>query len=167
MKYWKRATVALSAIAVLVLAGAAGCGPSPEDEARDALQAKKATGETLEKKNLEEKRKREENPNAVGYVYKYTATGSFIGYWVIKGKVSSNGSQATPEQDIHWTCKSSYTCTPVVVDGPQDDGSYGTGDPGVFFFLADGTKIVLGDNYYVQSDKPIDLPNIPKLGGTP
>lgn len=151
-----------AAAATLLLLGACS-SPSPEDIARDKQQAEKAQGETLEKKNLEEKRKREENPNAIAYVYKYSATGTFIGYWVAKGKISSNGSQRTPEQDIHWTCKTNYTCTPVVVDGPQDDGSYGGAEPGVFFFLADGTKVVLGDDNYLYSDRPLDLPNVPQL----
>jgi hypothetical protein len=157
--------VALAAVGVTVFAGASSCGPSPDDEARDKAMESKAQGETLEKKNLEEKRKREENPNAVGYVYVLNY-GTVLGYYVTKGKVSSNGSQATPEQDIHWTCKANYTCTPVVVDGAQDDGSYGTPDPGVFFFLADGTKVVwTGDVLY--TDKPIPALNVPLLGGTP
>jgi hypothetical protein len=138
-------------------------GTTAEEEARNKLQEQKSQGETLEKKNLEEKRKREENPAAIAYVYKYTNTGAFIGYWVAKGKISSNGSQRTPMQDIVWTCKSGYSCTPVVVDGPQDDGSYGGDEPGVFFFLADCTKVVLGDDQYLYSDRPLDLPNIPQL----
>lgn len=145
----------------------AGCWDgSPDDRAREALQAQKATGPTLEKTNLEEKRKREENPNAIGYIYLY-AFNQPIGYYISKGKISSNGSQATPEQDIHWTCGGSsgyYGCSPVVVDGPQDDGSYGGSDPGVFFFLADGTKIVTSLNY-IHSDRPIPALNVPLFGG--
>ena len=90
-------------------------------------------------------------------------TGSCLGYWVAKGKIRSNGSQRTPEQDIHWTCRTHHGCQPVVEDGPQDDGSYGGPEPGVFFFLADGTKVVLGDNMYLYTDKPIALPNIPQF----
>jgi hypothetical protein len=141
-----------------------GCGyPNAEEKARDAMQAKKATGQTLEKANLEEKRRREENPNAIGYIYLMNF-GQITGYYVIKGKVSSNGSQATPEDDIIWTCKASYGCNPLSVDGPQDDGSYGQGDPGIFFFLADGTKVVTSLDY-IQTDRPIPALNVPKLGG--
>jgi hypothetical protein len=142
----------------------AGCsGNSAEDRARDALQAQKATGPTLEKSNLEEKRKREENPDAIGYIYLMNF-GKVVGYYVAKGKISSNGSQATPEQDIHWTCHGSYGCNPVVVDGPQDDGSYGNGDPGIFFFLTNGTKVVTSLDY-IQTDQPIPGIDAPKLGG--
>lgn len=157
----KKVVAALTALLVLTLA--ACTGESAEDTARNEQQAQKSQGETLEKKNLEEKRKREEDPNAVSYVYKYTPTGAFIGYWVAKGKISSNSSQRTPEQDIHWTCRSTHGCHPVVVDGAKDDGSFGGPEPGGFFFLADGTMVVLGDDYYLYTTRPIDLPNIPQL----
>jgi hypothetical protein len=53
---------------------------------------------------------------------------------------------------------------PVVVDGPQDDGSYGSGDPGIFFFLTNGTKVVTSLDY-IQTDQPIPGITAPKLGG--
>lgn len=168
MKNRKR-TCSAALGALLLVAGTTACtSPSPDDVARDQLQAEKRNqGETLEKRNLEEKRKREEDPNAIGYVYKYTAIGEFIGYWITKGKISSNSSQRTPEQDIHWTCKTSHGCQPVVVDGMLDDGSFGDGDPGVFFFLADGTKVVLGDDMFIHTDRPITLLKpIPLFGGS-
>lgn len=34
-----------------------------------------------------------------------------------------------------------------------------------FFFLADGNKVVVGDNNFIHSERPLDLPGIPKLGG--
>lgn len=163
----KKIVAAFAALA-LVFALSACDTQTAEQAAREQAQSQKSTGDTLEKKNLEEKRKREEDPNAIAYVYKYTAMGNFIGYWVAKGKISSNGSQRTPEQDIIHACggtTGSYNCSAVVVDGPQDDGSYGGPEPGVFFFLADGTKVVLGDNMYLYTDKPIALPNIPQLQG--
>src|SRR6185312_9155328 len=160
--------ISAGVIAFAIAAGTlAGCAyESKDDKARNALQAQKATGQTLEKTNLEEKRRREEDPNAIRYVYLLNY-GNVTGYYVTKGKISANGSQATPEQDIHWTCGGSsgyYGCQPVVVDGPQDDGSYGNGDPGVFFFLTDGTMIVTSQDY-IQSDRPIPAINAPKLGG--
>lgn len=161
----RRITIIGAVLAVAVLTSAESCGPSEDDQARDAASASKATGMTLEKHNLEEKRKREENPNAVGYVYLINF-GQVLGYYVSQGKISSNGSQATPEQDIHWTCRSSYGCQPVVVDGPQDDGSYGGHDPGIFFFLADGTKVVTSLDY-VHTDRPIPALDVPLLGGSP
>lgn len=162
---WKKLATAMGAVAVMVFAGASSCGPTAEETARNEVQSQKAQGETLEKKNLEEKRKREENPSAVRYLYLYSF-GQPMGYWITKGKISSSGSQRTPEQDNMWTCRgSSGDCAAIVVDGAQDDGSYGAGDPGIFFFLADGTMIETSFDYLL-ADKPISGVNVPLLGGS-
>lgn len=172
MKRWQRrvgiATVALGS--TLLLTAGACSGPTAEQLARDQLQSQKATGDTLEKKNLEEKRKREEDPSAIGYVYLLTNNpqAPILGYYISKGKISSNSSQRTPMQDVIHACGGSsghYGCAPVVVDGPQDDGSYGNGDPGIFFFLADGTKVTWGSDLWMHTDRPIPALNVPLLGG--
>jgi hypothetical protein len=150
---------ALALAAVLMLAGCTG--GSAQDKAREEAQAAKAEGPSLEKTNLAEKRKREEVADAIRYVYLMNF-GQIVGYYVTKGKVSSSGSQATPVDSVFWTCRDSHGCQPVVADGPQDDGSYGVGDPGIFFFLADGTMVVTSLDY-VQSDRPLPV-NVPKLG---
>ena len=158
----KIAALGLALVAVFGLSANA-CGPTAEETARNEVQAQKSQGETLEKRNLEEKRKREEDPNAVGYLYLYSF-GQPMGYYIVKGKISSNGSQRTPEQDNMWTCRgSSGECAAVVLDGAQDDGSYGASDPGIFFFLADGTNVVTSFDY-LQTDKPITGVNVPLLG---
>lgn len=167
MRSTKRQRVIASTLALAAALSLSGCsmGPSEDDKKRDELQSKKATGPTLEKANLDEKRKREENPNAIGYLY-VLSFGKILGYYVTKGKISSNGSQATPEQSVDWTChdwSASRSCESVVVDGPQDDGSYGSGDPGIFFFLADGTKVVTNLDY-LQTDRPIPGLGVPDLG---
>lgn len=154
----------ISAFLALGLAfSLSGCfGPTAEDKARNELQSQKSTGDTLEKKNLKAKMDREENPDAVRYLYLYSF-GQPMGYYITKGKISSSGSQRTPEQDIHYTCSSGGTCTHVVVDGPKDDGSYGAGDPGIFFFLANGQMIETSFDYII-SDQPIAAANVPLLG---
>lgn len=156
---WKITLASLAAVGVIV-GTASGCS-SGDDKARRELTAQKATGNTLEKQNLEEKRRREENPNAIGYVY-LVSFGKPFGYYVTKGKISSNGSQRTPSDDVIWTCDGGH-CDHMVVQGPQDDGSYGEPDPGVFFFTTDGTKVVT-DLDYIHSDQPlaIDVPRLDK-----
>lgn len=156
--------IGLVVAGALVSMGATSCGPTDEETKRNEIQSQKATGETLEKKNLELKRQREEDPNAVRYLYLYSF-GQPMGYYVTKGKISSSGSQRTPEQDNMWTCAHGE-CSAIVVDGAKDDGSYGAGDPGIFFFLADGTMIETNFDY-LQADKPIAAVNVPLLGGTP
>jgi len=164
MKF-KKTTIAalLGSLAFIGLSAESCASETPEEIARNEAQSHKATGDTLEKKNLEEKRKREENGSAVRYIYLYNF-GQPMGYYVAKGKISSSGSQRTPEQDNMWTCKNNYGCQPIVVDGAQDDGSYGKGDPGIFFFLADGNMIETTFDYIV-SEKPMTAVNVPLLGG--
>lgn len=157
---------AAAGAAFLLLSLTACTGMTDEEIARNEVQSQKAQGDTLEKKNLEEKRKREENPTAVRYVYLYNF-GQPMGYWIAKGKISSSGSQRTPTDDNIWTCRSSAsTCQALVVDGPQDDGSYGNGDPGIFFFLADGTMVETTFDFFI-SEKPVEAINVPLLGGNP
>jgi hypothetical protein len=161
-----RGRLAVAAVVLTLLPLVSSCfGPTADDQARAKLDAETSQGETLEKANLKRKREREEDANAVRYLYLYSY-GQPMGYYITKGKISSSGSQRTPEQDIHYTCSSSgSTCTHVVVDGPKDDGSFGAGDPGIFFFLADGTMIETNFDY-LQADRPITGVNVPLLGGT-
>ena len=157
----KKIVAAVAGIAMALSLSA--CSEKTQEEInRDTVQSQKQQGETLEKKNLELKRQREENPDAVRYLYLYSF-GNPMGYYVTKGKISSSGSQRTPEQDNMWTCKLNHGCQPIVVDGAKDDGSYGVGDPGIFFFLADGTMIETSFDYLI-ADAPISAVNVPLLG---
>jgi len=154
----KRAlSLAVLLVAVLFLSGCRHA--TTEQKAREQAQSQKATGNTLEKQNLAEKRKREENPNQIGYLYLMAFDKPF-GYFVTKGKISNSGSQATPEQDVVQYCKND-DCAWVTVDGPQDDGSYGAGDPGVFFFTPEGVMVETSLDYFYTT-QPLSL-NVPKL----
>jgi hypothetical protein len=157
-----RTTVSLVGIGAMLLGLTACPGQTAEEKARSQEQSASGTAPgtvTLEKKNLAEKKRREENPNAIQYVY-LVSFGKVMGYYVTKGKISNNGSQAGPEDAITWTCRKG-DCMPVVVDSAQDDGSYGEGDPGIFFFTTEGIKVVT-DLDYMQSDQPLPF-NVPKL----
>jgi hypothetical protein len=48
-----------------------------------------------------------------------------------------------------------------VLDSPKDDGSYGNGDPGIFFFTADGAYVETDINY-ITSNQPINI-DVPLL----
>lgn len=128
--------------------------------ARDqAQQAAKREGESLEIKNLKKKREREENPDTTRYLYVFAANSPQpIGYYVTVGKISSNSSQIGPELELS---NNSYRDSSVL-DSAKDDGSYGNGDPGIFFFTADGTMVetILP---YIQSDQPLAIGNVPQL----
>lgn len=115
---------------------------------------------SLERANLRERLLRENKASQIRYIYLLGDTGTYIGYYAIKGKVSSNQSQMQPQDDIADPCGSSYC--PTVVDGPGDDGSYGEDAEGQFFFLVDGT-MVSTDMRYIVSDQPLAV-NAPNLG---
>ncbi len=158
MKTTYRRVAALAATTALALTGCTG----EEYEQRKQEQKNSAViqGQSLEQKNLRELAKRENDPSNVGYVY-IVSYGSVIGYYVIKGKVSSSGSQIGPEQEV--ICKGTSYESCHVLDSKQDDNTYGDGDPGKFFFLADGT-MVQTDLPIIYSDQPltIDVPRLQK-----
>lgn len=157
----KRITAALTIIVGLLLLGT-GC--TSEEMTQRKEQAKTAAAkETLEKKNLERKLKLDEDANRVGYVYLMSFS-KFIGYYTIKGKISSNGSQIEPEVQIECPYSSSSSC--VTIDGPQDDGTFGEGDPGIFFFTTEGTMIVTSLDYMYSSQPIPNAIEVPKLNGS-
>jgi hypothetical protein len=154
----KRITAALAIVGLLFLT--AGCFNNQEMAARKEQAKTAAAKSTLEKKNLERKIKLDEDANRIGYVYLMSFS-KFMGYYTIKGKISSNGSQIEPEVQIECPYSSSSSC--VTIDGPQDDGTFGEGDPGIFFFTTEGTMVVT-DLDYMYSTQPIpsaiDVPEL-------
>lgn len=157
----KKITVLLGIIGLALVTTAGSCDNSEMQQRTQQQAAKKdAAKNSLEIANLKERFKRQERATAIGYVYLLNF-GKPFGYYVIKGKVSSSGSQLTPEQDIIDACGTDIC--PVVADGPQDDGTYGQGDPGIFFFTAEGTLVETSIDY-IYSDQPlsIDVPLLSK-----
>lgn len=152
-------TITATATVAALLAGITAC-TNDEYDNRKQKQATTGITNSLEKRNLEEKLQRENKPNAIRYVYLMNF-GKIVGYYVIKGKVSSSGSQLAPEQEIICRYNSSDSCQ--AVDSAQDDGTYGSGDDGVFFFLADGTEVETTLDY-IASDQPLAI-DVPRLGG--
>lgn len=116
--------------------------------------------DSLERRNIRERLLRTNQPNRIQYVYILSLTGNYLGYYVIKGKVSSTQSQMTASQSI--IGHSQYDSTDgAVIEAPGDDGSYGANEDGVFFFLADGTMVETSMPYMV-SDQPLAVA-APKL----
>lgn len=149
--------IAAAALAgTLSLAAFTACEDGPKGRAEK--QRSVTLKNSLEVTNLKTKLKRENDPNAVRYVY-LISFAKPIGYYVIKGKVSSSGSQLAPE-DEYYDCG---TECGVTLDSAQDDGTFGTGDPGIFFFTADGTMVSTTLDY-IESDAPLPI-DVPRLGG--
>lgn len=128
-------------------------------DARQEQQKETTLDSSIALDNLLEKRDRENDPNKVRYIY-LMSFGQIIGYYVAKGNITSNAAQMAPELEIVRRTSSSDA---LVVDGAADDGTYGAGDPGIFFFTSDGTMVVTSLDY-IQSDQPIQI-DVPRLGG--
>lgn len=149
--------IAAVVVAAGLVFGATACSGPSEYEQRKAAQGTTQITNSLEKQNLTRKRDKEEDPNAIRYVYVYSF-GQPIGYYVIKGKVSSSGSQMGPETEVI----KSYGGDGFVVDSAQDDGTYGAGDPGIFFFTTDGVLVETSMDY-ISQDAPLPINNVPRL----
>lgn len=158
MKNFGKKIATVSLLGALALGALSGCATvSDEYQDRKAQQSTSQIVNSLEKQNLEKKRDKEEDSNAIRYVYLMNY-GNITGYYVIAGKVSSSGSQIGPEQEIIKRWSDGY-----VLDSAQDDGTYGDGDPGVFFFTTDGMMVETSLDYVI-SDRPMTL-DVPRLGG--
>jgi hypothetical protein len=147
----------VSGLLVIGLIGGATACSSSEYDKRKQLQKNTTLKNSLEVNNLKEKLSRENNADAVRYVY-LISFAQPIGYYIIKGKVSSSGSQLAPEQEVIKRHGDGF-----VLDSAQDDNTYGAGDPGIFFFLGDGT-MVTSTLDYIESDAPLPI-DVPRLGG--
>lgn len=153
MKPTQRIAAILTAAAVII--GASAC--NAQRDSREAAQKSSQITNSLEKQNLEKKRDKEEDPNAIRYVY-VLSYANIIGFYTAKGKVSSSSSQIGPETEII-----NGGGNGNVVDSAKDDGSYGDGDPGIFFFTTDGVMVETSLDYIVSDQPlPIDVPRFSK-----
>lgn len=170
----KKLGFVLAALVAAVALGAGSCDDAPNnasdqakaDRAKQAATVVKcgAVNDSLECKNLKKREQRNNQPNAIGYVYLYNFDGSIKGYFVVKGKVSSTQSQMGPTDDVIYYDRGSYGNSATTVEAPGDDGSYGPNEDGIFFFTVDDVMVTYSGDY-VLSDAPLKLTvNIPKLG---
>ncbi len=124
-------------------------------EQQDSVTLDNSLGVQAQQERLD----REEDVNAVRYVYVLPlASKDAIGYYVIRGGVYDTNTQLAPEQEI--VCKyanSSDSC--MAVDSAHDNNTYGGGESSnsYFFFTADGVLVEMGGFSYFQSDVPIPL----------
>ncbi len=110
--------------------------------------------DSLERANVIEHLKRNNQPDRVRYIYLLADTGGIYAYYAIKGKVTSTGAQLTPTDDIVDPCASDYC--PQVVQGPTDDGSFGGDEGGIYFFTDAGTE-VQWNGRWLLTDAPMQI----------
>lgn len=179
-------TAAALALAGAVAAGATACGghgtkASKEQANQNNLSATKSSefskavpypftnqmpSDPLELKNLSRRLTQYNSRGNTNYVYIFGGmTDKVIGYYVIRGKVSSTSSEMTA-RSINVHCGyggTNESCTNTAVG---DDGSYGPsegGDQGVFFFTTTG-NLIETDQPWLVSSTPIKLySDVPQL----
>lgn len=180
-KLSRRAKTAIGGgvLAIALVAGTAGsCSTGPEkntaqgkaqavredvSKAQEAAVPYPATElrNPLDRKNLRDRLLRNNNPNAISYLYILSNTGTPIGYFVLKGKLTSTEASMLPTDAVIDACSSSEYC-PEVVQGGGDDGTYGTNEQAVFGFTAQGVMVTIRFENWFQSDAPVAL-NVPDL----
>jgi hypothetical protein len=155
MKTIQKIAAVLTAGALVL--GAAACSGPSEYEQRKADQKTSQITNSLEKQNLEKKRDKEEDPNAIRYVY-ILSYANIIGFYTAKGKISSSASQVGPETEVIKHYGEGF-----ILDSAKDDGTYGPGDPGIFFFTTDGVMVETSLDYIVADQPlPVDVPRFSK-----
>lgn len=170
--------IAIAALLVLLAASLAGCNGGGTKSQKEQQKLTNAYSErlqaavpyplsqmtdSLERRNLRERLLRFNKPDKIGYVYILGFNGNFVGYYTIKGKVSSTQSQMTITQQVVHDCHSGCR---EVVDSMGDDGSYGQNETGIFFFTTNNV-LVTTDMHYIYSDSPLPVeakPINPKQG---
>jgi len=177
LRHRLRRAAAVAALATLlaILLGAGSCSETPtaspqasgqqqtEQAFKDAAAAipypaNEFKNGTLERANLLRLLRAENKPDALGYVY-LQSFGKVLGYYTIKGKVSSNQSQMTTTELVEHHADSGGGN--LTYPAPGDNLTYGENEPGIFFFTTEGT-LVKTNLDYVYATQPLPF-NVPQL----
>lgn len=112
--------------------------------------------DSVERMNLTEKLLRFNDPNKIAYVTLLSDYGTVIATYTVKGKVSSNQSSLSAGNQIWNFGKDGQ----VGMESPQDDGSYGENESGIFFFTTAGV-LVQWNGKYLLTDAPQQIVTAP------
>ena len=118
--------------------------------------------DSQERRNLWRRLERFNDPSKIGYVYLFLyGVAQPIGYYTIKGKLSSVNSLLTSPNKAVGPSYSTGTSL-ATVDEPQLDGSFGTNDGAQFGFT--DTDVYMQTNLqYLYTDQPLPI-NVPLFG---
>lgn len=121
---------------------------------------------SLERENVNKRTELWNDPNKIGYIYLISDNGTIMAFFAIKGKVTGLNSYATPNQQIvedpyvRHSSNGGYSGAGQVVDAPDELGTYGENNQGIFFFLTDGTYMEWAGKYLL-ADQPVKLAQQP------
>jgi hypothetical protein len=109
---------------------------------------------SAELENLIKRAERLNKEGAIGYVYLLSQTGSVVGFYTIKGKVTSLNSYLTMDKGFIDDPNGSIEAGSIEVETPDVDGAYGENDQGIFFFTTEDVYVEWKGNY-LYSDQPM------------
>jgi hypothetical protein len=171
--------IILSSMVLGLLAGCLEEDPSPPTSASGAKKLtvkiqKDAAGLTVEQKNVRDRLLADNKPGAIKHLYVISAfSGDVLIYSTVRGKVTSSGKRLTPNTVVVGGSKPEFGRRlhgfDVNVNGIvketsevlQDDGTYGTSSPYLFWWDALGKyhqHYVSGGQILHISDQPIRVP---------
>lgn len=122
-----------------------------------------ADGLTIEQRNVAERLKRDNDIGSIKHLYVISAySGQVILYSTVKGKITSSGKRLTSDTTLVKADGGQYSVD-LPVPRIQDDGTYGSSVPYVFWF--DSKDIyhqhyVSGGQILHVSEQPISVKNI-------
>jgi len=118
-----------------------------------------ADGLTTEQRNVGERLKTDNKPGSIKHLYVISAySGQTIFYSTVKGKVTSSGKRLTNTKKID-----GYFQKPAVLPAIQDDGTYGSSIPYIYWWDVQGRyhqHYVSGGQIIHVSDKPINVKSV-------
>lgn len=155
---------------ILVLLVFAGCGikqstASKEQALTEANQSVLIKSQppvklkwSLERDQINKRTELWNSQNKVSYIY-LIDYGKVMGFYTIKGKVSSVNSQVTnPTQYVRINGMSDR----YKFESPAEDGSYGTNGDAIFFFTTEGVYVEWNGTYML-ADRPLKMSTPPAL----
>jgi len=121
-------------------------------------------GGWTERRLLNENLLRQNDPNAVHYVYLMTPAAQLVAQWTIKGMVFSPNSQMTNSQSVVGCSTSNGACG-VTVDAPGDNGTWGPEAFCYAFFTTSDVEVKLPCNGMVpiEADAPLNIKTQPVI----
>lgn len=170
--------VAVALIFAVVVMGASECDGTT-DTPVSASGVSKATvhvktdadGLTVEQKNISKRLEMDNTPGSIKHLYVISSySGQVIIYSTVQGKVTSSGKRLTPTE-VASNAGEFNRGIPVDIGGEtyrtsevlQDDGSYGSSDPYVFWWDTKGVyhqHYVSGGQIIHVSDQPLSVKSI-------
>jgi hypothetical protein len=158
----RKIAIALVTTSALLLAG---CDVNPQPNPAKTAQAEKAAeaansinfSENAEIDNIKARLELTSNPGQIGFVLLLNEMGKPVMYTSVKGKITSGAKRLTPPQEVKCLeVAGQVGCSQQMVDSPSDEGTYGSSNPYIFFWTADG-QYIQWSGKYLYSDKPFRI----------